>query len=346
MVFVGDDLGTWLVATLADAGRKWLMGFVFGTDQERALRRAATAAVQLTAQELRPDDPERAEELAMVISQVFSQPVPDAPLAEHTTLLGWLQAGIAAQLAVLDDASLTGTGQSSAGALGLSGTVLAQRLTGHLVREIVVRGSTGGALEPLAAQLNHDVTHLQGQRLEGMLGQLAGELRDVTNRLSEAGTMMAAIDQRTKYTLGIGDTFQTFWINKNDPRKFDLRVATQFYNGGDNIIQVRVDEIDLDIDGSDSVSQGRDLGYYRLLPGRSRRSYPPAAFGIPEGIVSGKISYVISYGPPERVCYRRTYSMNIYSNIEITCDLIINNRWDGVRFENSTLEREQDEDLQ
>ena len=48
--------------------------------------------------------------MALVISQVFSEPVPDAPLAGQETVLEALQAGIAGQLAVLDDASLTGRG--------------------------------------------------------------------------------------------------------------------------------------------------------------------------------------------------------------------------------------------
>jgi uncharacterized protein YidB (DUF937 family) len=83
---------------------------------------------------------------------------------------------------VLDDAGLTGTGQSSADVLGVSGTVLADRLTVHLVREIMFRGSGGGPLTPLAGQLNHDLTHLQGQRIEGMLARLAGEVRDALVR--------------------------------------------------------------------------------------------------------------------------------------------------------------------
>jgi len=49
MVFIADDLGAWLVAALADAGRRRLTTVVLGRDQERALRRAATTAVQLTA---------------------------------------------------------------------------------------------------------------------------------------------------------------------------------------------------------------------------------------------------------------------------------------------------------
>ena len=63
-------------------------------------------------------------------------------------------------------------GQSSAEVLGVPGTVLAEKLTGHLVREIMLRGSGGGPLTPLADQLNHDLTHLQGQRVEDMLARL------------------------------------------------------------------------------------------------------------------------------------------------------------------------------
>ena len=59
-------------------------------------------------------------------------------------------------MAVLDDASLTGIGRSSADVLGVPDTVVAQELTGHLLREIVARGSRGG---PLASQLNDDMTH-------------------------------------------------------------------------------------------------------------------------------------------------------------------------------------------
>ena len=62
--------------------------------------------------------------------------------------------------------------------------MLAETLAGHLVREIMVRGSQGGPLAPLADQLNHDVTHLQGQRLEGMLAQLA----DQVTALAQAGS--------------------------------------------------------------------------------------------------------------------------------------------------------------
>ena len=182
VVFVADALGGWLVGQLADAGRKKLTELVLGSEQERALRRAADAAVWATAEEMSPSGGEQAGQVAMVISEVFRDPVPDAPLAGPVMLLEGLQAGIAGQLAVLDDAGLTGTGQSSADVLGVPGTVLADRLTGHLVREIIVRGSGGGPLTPLADQFNHELTRLQGQRIEGMLARLAGEVRDALAR--------------------------------------------------------------------------------------------------------------------------------------------------------------------
>jgi hypothetical protein len=183
MVWVADDLGAWLVGVLADAGRKKLAEFVLGTDQERALRQAATAAVGLTARELRPGDREQAGQLALVISQVFGAPVPGEPLAGHQTVLQALQAGIADQFEVLDDASVTGTGQSSSDLLGVTGTVLAERLTANLLREILMRGARGGPLSPLASQLNDDVTHLQVQRLEGVIDRRVGEILDALARV-------------------------------------------------------------------------------------------------------------------------------------------------------------------
>ncbi len=182
MVFVADDLAAWLVGLLADAGRKKLTSLVLGTEQERALRAAATTAVQLTAAELRPGDAGQPEHVALVISHVFGEPVTAARLAGQATVLEALQAGITSQLAVLDDPGLTGTGQSSADVLGVPGPVVAAKLTGHLVREIVARGSHGGPLFPLASQLNDNVTHLQGQRIEKMLGQLTGEVRQALAR--------------------------------------------------------------------------------------------------------------------------------------------------------------------
>jgi len=196
MVFVADDLGAWLVGLFADAGRKKLITFVLGTDQERALRTAAMAAVLRTAEELCPDDDDQAEHVALVISQVFSEPIPAVLPAGHETLLEGLQAGIAGQLAVLDDGSLTGTEQSSANLLGFPAGTLAQKLTGHLMREIVSRGARGGPLFPLASQLNDDVTHLQSDRIEEMLGQLTDEVRKALTRLENAPTGEQQIEVR------------------------------------------------------------------------------------------------------------------------------------------------------
>jgi len=94
IVFVADDPGAWLVVLLADAGRKRLTRLVLSDDQERALRAAATAAVQRTAEQLCPGDEERAEQLAMVVREIFGEPVPGALLAGQTTVLEALQVGL------------------------------------------------------------------------------------------------------------------------------------------------------------------------------------------------------------------------------------------------------------
>jgi hypothetical protein len=178
VMFVVDAFGAWLVEQLADAGRKKLTELILGDEHDRALRQAADAAIRATAAEVSPLDSGRAEQAVMVIGQVFSEPAPDAPRAGTVMLFEGLRAGIARQVAVLDDASLTGTGQSSADVLGLPGAVLADRLTGHLVQEIMVRGSRGGPLAALADQLNHELTRLQGLRVESELAQLTAEIRD------------------------------------------------------------------------------------------------------------------------------------------------------------------------
>jgi tetratricopeptide (TPR) repeat protein len=192
-VFVADDLAAWLVGMLADAGRRKLTMLVLGTDQERALRAAARAAVQRTAAELAPGSNEQTAQLAAVISQVFNEPVAGQPRAGHTTVLQALQSGIAEQLTVLDDASLTGTGQSSADVLGVSGAVVAQKLTGHLLWEIVNGGVRGGPLFPLASQLNDDMTHLQGQRIEAVLSRLADEIRQALIRRDTGRTVAGPV---------------------------------------------------------------------------------------------------------------------------------------------------------
>jgi hypothetical protein len=166
-VFVVDDLVVWLVGRLADAGYQRLVTRVRGSDQERALKETVTAAVQATVSEIGPSDGEEADRAAEQINKAFRRrdPVPLPP--GQPTVLEALQAGIAGKLSVLDDA-----GQSAVSLPGVPVSDVAAKLTGHLVREIQVRGSRGGPLADLADQLNHDLTHLQGQRLEGMLAQV------------------------------------------------------------------------------------------------------------------------------------------------------------------------------
>ena len=161
-MFVADDLAAWLVALIAETSSKKLIELVLGSKQKRALRKAAAVAVQDTAVEMSPSGGEQANQLAKVINEVFREPMPDRrTVAGAGSLLEGLQAGIAGQLAVLD-----------------KGTVLADKLTRHLVQEIMFRGShEQSPLTPLANQLNHDLTHLQEQSVEDKLVQLAIVIR-------------------------------------------------------------------------------------------------------------------------------------------------------------------------
>lgn len=186
MAFVADDLSAWLIALLADSVRRRLTTFVLGDELDRALRSAVKAAIELTAADLCPDDDERAEQVAAVINEVFRTPVSDAPLARHMTMLKTLEVGIINQMAVLDDASITGAGVSSAGALGIPAGVLADKLTGHLVQQITLRATRGGALEPLATQLNHDRTHLQGREIYEALLHIRDEILEAIAPLTVA----------------------------------------------------------------------------------------------------------------------------------------------------------------
>jgi hypothetical protein len=52
MVWVADDFAAWLVERLADAGRRRLTSLLLGDEFERALRVAATAAIDVVAAEL------------------------------------------------------------------------------------------------------------------------------------------------------------------------------------------------------------------------------------------------------------------------------------------------------
>ena len=136
--------GGWLIGLLATAGRKKLTTLMLGTDQQRALHQAAAAAVERTAEQLAPAGGDQARQLAMVIGEVFRDPASEVALAGQATLLGALQAGIIDELAVLDDRDITGTGQSSAELLGVSGGVLAETLGSRLVWEIMPAGHEAG----------------------------------------------------------------------------------------------------------------------------------------------------------------------------------------------------------
>jgi hypothetical protein len=171
---------------------KKLTSLVLGDEQERVLRPAATAAVQLTAAELCSGDAQRAAELATMIGPLFKTPLPEAPLGEQATVLEALQAAIAGQLQILDDSGLAATVTSLTGKRDVSATAVAQKLTANLLREIVARGSRGGPLEPLAYQLGDDLTHLQGQRIETALGQLAEEARQALARMDGTHVVAAA----------------------------------------------------------------------------------------------------------------------------------------------------------
>jgi hypothetical protein len=148
-----------------------------GSEQDRAPRRATPEAVRQTVDGLIPAGGEQADRLALAIRNGFRKPTPKALLAGKATLLEALQAGIAGQLAVADDAGLTGAGTPPDEVLAVPTAVLAEKLGGCLVREIVIRRSYGGPLTPLADQLNHDQQYLQGQRLEGMIARLADSVR-------------------------------------------------------------------------------------------------------------------------------------------------------------------------
>jgi hypothetical protein len=195
-----------VIALLAESGRKKLTTLVFGTEQERALRSVAGAAIELTARDLHPADEEQAEQLALVIGQVFNKPVPEDLLGDHTTMLDALQVGIGGQLAVLDDATLTDQHQSSAEVLGVPGTVLAETLITYLVREIITRASRGGPLMPLAAQMNHDVTHLQVQQTHDAVRQIGTAVQEAPPAAGRPRTratfLVAAGRHRRRATCG------------------------------------------------------------------------------------------------------------------------------------------------
>ena len=134
---------------LADAGYRKLITRVRGSDLDVALREAAEAAAGAVAEEISLTGQKSAEQVVGQINAAFGRgkralvPLPPGQL----TMLEALQAGIAGQLSALD------AGQPGAD-LGMPVSVVADGLTGHLLREIMVRGARGGPLTALAGQLN------------------------------------------------------------------------------------------------------------------------------------------------------------------------------------------------
>ena len=188
MVFLADAFGAWLVEQFADATLKKVSGWILGSEQERSLRSVGVNAVAKTAHDLRPGaSDEEVDHFSSVLNQVFDLHVPDSPLQNYPTILQALQARITEQISVLGDVSLTGTDKSAADILEVSVELLAGTLSRKVIQEIVARGSAGGPLHALASQLNHDVTHLQGQQTVGMLNRLVQELTRVIERQSLAG---------------------------------------------------------------------------------------------------------------------------------------------------------------
>ena len=191
MVWVADDLAGWLLEQLADAGRRKLTDLILGDELERALRQAATVAVQVTAEELSGGDKTRAQVLAMAISERFAAEVPVAASAQATVLEG-LRAGIAGQLAVLEDRGLTtAPGQSWADAAGVAAGVLAPQLTAALLSQILSRAARGGPLVPLAAQLNADMGHMGELQTRDLVRQQSAELLEAITRIGQLSALPA-----------------------------------------------------------------------------------------------------------------------------------------------------------
>jgi hypothetical protein len=173
MAFIADDLAAWLISLFADGAKKKLTKLVLGDEVERALRAAATTAIQATAAELFPQDSEHA---AAVINEVFRRHVLAPVVVQCHTMLQTLHDGVGNQLAVLDDTTITGAGVSSADVLGVPAPEIADRLAANLIAEIRSRAGHGGPLVPLADQLNHDRTFLQGDATQVAVRQMRAEI--------------------------------------------------------------------------------------------------------------------------------------------------------------------------
>lgn len=103
MAFVADDLGAWLIGLLAEGARRKLINFVLGDEVERALRAAPTTAIRLTATVLWADDAGASRAGDDGHQRGLSHTGVGSHGTQQVTHLQALEAGIADQLAVLDN---------------------------------------------------------------------------------------------------------------------------------------------------------------------------------------------------------------------------------------------------
>ena len=162
-----DYFGSWLFGLVADRATRWFTNALIGDEVDRAIRQAALAAAGCAAQELLPDDlldRDRAAGLLIEAIDAAFAGAPDDGLAESgaATLLEAVNSGIAARILPL--AELGAGNGGSLPTVRVAAPAVARQLSTQLVREIIVRGARGGPLKPLADQLNHEFTRLQGQQ--------------------------------------------------------------------------------------------------------------------------------------------------------------------------------------
>jgi hypothetical protein len=152
------------------------------------------------------------------------------------------------------------------------------------------------------------------------------------------------VDHSTKYTLWFDGFSQAWSIDEDDPSKLNLRAILTFLNGGNQIIQFTVEQLELEVVGADSVSRTSFTDPFRLLPNRGKSVWPPA-LSISEGKISGTIRYAMKYEPPSGFpSYRRTHVICFTSAQPITGDFVANSAEPNV-LDWWDLKPEEDEDL-
>ena len=206
VAFVVDDLVAWLTGVLADAGRQRLTTLVLGTPQKRALRQAASAAVQQTVTDLVPTAGPQADELTRVIREVFKPPAPSGLIDGNGTLLESLLTCVISQFGVLDVVTIAGTQAGSPEPLSIPGRILAQILVHHLVTEIRRLAAEGGPLEPLGNQLNHDIGRLEIRQGHRMLRDVEGRIDRITRHLG-----MQSLGVSSSFPLGTLKMKPAYW---------------------------------------------------------------------------------------------------------------------------------------